>query len=145
MSLLYSDVEEELRAAVRQLLADRSPWRAVLTRAESGEPYDRALWRALAADIGCAGLPIPEKWGGAGASWRELAVVFEELGRAVAPVPFLGGVLATAALLACDETEAQTELLAAIAAGERVAVLAVPLSTPPGAPVPCRSAPTARR
>jgi alkylation response protein AidB-like acyl-CoA dehydrogenase len=136
MTLLYSDTEEELRASVQQLLADRSPWRAVLVRAESDEPYDRALWRALAADIGCAGLAIPEKWGGAGASWREVAVVLEELGRAVAPVPFLGGVLATAALLAGEETEAQTELLATIAAGERAAVLVLPLSTPPGAPVP---------
>jgi alkylation response protein AidB-like acyl-CoA dehydrogenase len=136
MTLLYSDVEDELRASIRQLLVDRSPWRSVLERAETEEPYDRALWRALAADVGCAGLAVPEKWGGAVASWREIAVVFEELGRAVAPVPFLGGALATAALLACDETEAHTELLATIAAGERAAVLVLPLSTPPQAPVP---------
>ena len=136
MTLLYSDVEEELRASVRQLLADRSPWRAVLARAESDQPYDRALWRALAAGVGCAGLAIPEKWGGAGASWREVAVVLEELGRAAAPVPFLGSALATAALLANGETEAQTELLAALAAGDRTAVLVIPLSTPPAAPVP---------
>src|SRR6266511_4421715 len=121
MTLLYSDVEEELRASVRQLLADRSPWRAVLARAESDQPYDRALWRALAAGVGCAGLAIPEKWGGAGASWREVAVVLEELGRAAAPVPFLGSALATAALLAT---------------GDRTAVLVIPLSTPPAAPVP---------
>jgi alkylation response protein AidB-like acyl-CoA dehydrogenase len=130
MSLLYTDVENELRGAVRQLLADRSPWSAVLQRTESDEPYDTGLWRTLGRDIGVAGLPVPEKFGGADASWREAAVVFEELGRAVAPVPHLGVAMATAALLAIDEDE----LLPRLAAGERTAALAVPLSTPPGPP-----------
>jgi alkylation response protein AidB-like acyl-CoA dehydrogenase len=132
MTLLYSEVEEELRASVRQLLADRSPWRSVLARTESDEPYDRALWRALATDIGCAGLAVPEKRGGAGASWREVAVVFEELGRSAAPVPFLGGAMATAALLATEDND----LLGPVAAGLQAAVLVLPLATPPDAPVP---------
>ena len=114
MTLLYSEVEQELRAAVRQLLADRSPWPTVLAGAEAAEPDDRTLWRTLAVDIGCAGLAVPEKFGGAGASWRESAVVAEELGRAVAPVPFLGSALATAALVACEDDQ----LLPAVASGE---------------------------
>jgi alkylation response protein AidB-like acyl-CoA dehydrogenase len=118
--LLYSDVEEELRASVRSLLADR----ADLSRLESPEPVDLKLWRTLAADLGCAGLPVPESAGGAGASWRETAVVLEELGRSVAPVPFLGNaVLATAALPADDP------LLPSLAAGSRIATLAVPVSS----------------
>jgi alkylation response protein AidB-like acyl-CoA dehydrogenase len=117
--LLYSDVEEELRASVRALLRDRTD----LSRLEGPEPVDLKLWRTLAVDLGCAGLPVPEEHGGAGASWRETAVVMEELGRAVAPVPFLGSaVLATAALPAGDP------LLAELAAGARTATLAVPLS-----------------
>jgi alkylation response protein AidB-like acyl-CoA dehydrogenase len=120
VSLLYSDVEEELRASVRALLRDR----ADLSRLEGPEPVDLKLWRTLAADLGCAGLPVPESEGGAGASWRETAVVMEELGRSVAPVPFLGSaVLATAALPPGDP------LLAELAAGTRTAALAVPLST----------------
>jgi alkylation response protein AidB-like acyl-CoA dehydrogenase len=120
VSLLYSDVEEELRASVRALLQDR----ADLSRLEGPEPVDLKLFRTLAADLGCAGLPVPESDGGAGASWRETAVVMEELGRCVAPVPFLGSaVLATAALPPGDP------LLAALAAGTRTATLAVPLST----------------
>jgi alkylation response protein AidB-like acyl-CoA dehydrogenase len=129
MSLLYSDVEEELRGSVRQLLADRAPWTAVLERTESDEPYDMRLWRALAADIGCAALPVPEKFGGAGASWREVAVVAEEVGRAVAPVPFLGATMATAALLAVEEEN----LLVEASAGARTVVAALALSTPPDA------------
>jgi alkylation response protein AidB-like acyl-CoA dehydrogenase len=127
--LLYGEVEEDLRASVRALLAERSPWTAVLARTEQDETTDMKLWRTLAAELGCAGLPVPEADGGGGASFRETAVVMEELGRAVAPVPFLGSaVMATAALLACGEHQ----VLAGLASGERTAALAVPLSTPPG-------------
>jgi alkylation response protein AidB-like acyl-CoA dehydrogenase len=132
MSLLYTDVEQELRASVRRLFETRSPSAAVLERVESDEPVDTPLWTALATDIGCAGLAIPEKLGGAGASWREVAVVAEEVGRAVAPVPFLGNALATAALLAAGDEE----LLPSIASGERTAVLVLPLGTPPGGAPP---------
>lgn len=98
--LLYDEVDEELRATVRGLLAARSPWSAVLARVESPEPYDTKLWATLAGEMGLAGLAVPEDAGGAGATWRQVAVVLEELGSAVAPVPYLGSaVLATAALL----------------------------------------------
>ncbi len=132
-SLLHSDDEQELRGSVRRLLADRADWATVLKRIETDEPYDAGTWRLLAAETGVAGLPVPEDAGGAGASWRETAVVAEELGRSVAIVPFLGSaVLSTAALLSAGETD----LLAQLAAGERTAALAVPLSTWPGAPFP---------
>lgn len=139
-NLLYSDVEQELRASVRQLLADRCPWRSVLDRVsgpgDPAEAADLALWRELAA-LGGAGLSVAEDLGGAGATARESSVVAEELGRAVAPVPFLGSaVLATSALTALDGREPVRALLADLAAGGRTAALAVPLSTAPGADFP---------
>ena len=71
-----------------------------LARIESAQTYDDKLWQAVAADLGCAGLLIPERDGGAGASYREAAAAAEALGSFVAPVPFLGSaVVATAALL----------------------------------------------
>lgn len=131
--LLYSEIENDLRSGVRAVLGDKAPWTDVLAGTEKDEPYDAALWDAVAARLGCAGLPVPEELGGAGATWRETAVVMEELGRAVAPVPFLtSSVLATAALLAAGERE----LLAELASGNRVAVLAVPFGTAPGAAAP---------
>jgi alkylation response protein AidB-like acyl-CoA dehydrogenase len=121
--LLYSETENELRAAVRGLLGDRADWPDVLARTETADTYDTGLWRALAADLGCAGLVIGEEHGGAGASWREAAVVAEEAGRHTAPVPFLGSaVTATAAALAAGDAE----LLAGLAAGDVTAALAVP-------------------
>lgn len=132
--LLYSTEEDALRAGVRSLLAERSTHADILERIETDTPYDQALWHALAAQIGVAGLAVPEEHGGAGASWRETAVVAEELGRSVAPTPFLGStVLATAALLALDDTDG---LLGPLAAGETTATLVVPLSTPPDSPFP---------
>jgi alkylation response protein AidB-like acyl-CoA dehydrogenase len=135
--LLYGEAETELRAAVRALLADRCGWSDVLARTQTAETYDTGLWRVLAAELGCAGLLIPESSGGAGASYREAAVVAEETGRAVAPVPFLGSaVAATAALLAAGDDE----LLTALAAGTSTAVLAVPFAAAAGA----RPEPTVR-
>ncbi|MFF4229306.1 acyl-CoA dehydrogenase family protein [Streptomyces sp. NPDC001820] len=136
--LLYSEAEDDLRAAVRSLLSDRGDTAAVLVRAEAGAPYDPELWKALAGDIGAAGLLVPEKLGGHGASHREAAVVLEELGRGVTPAPYLtSSVIATETLLALDtETAEVAELLAALAAGRRTAVLAVPLSASPHGPLP---------
>ncbi|WP_433232315.1 acyl-CoA dehydrogenase family protein [Actinomadura formosensis] len=136
--LLYSEIETDLRGSLRELLADKAPWTSVLAGTEKDEPYDAALWHAVAGRLGCAGLPVPEDLGGAGATWRETAVVLEELGRFAAPVPFLtSSVIATAALLAAGERE----LLAEVAAGEKIAVLAVPFSTGPGPVTPTVRAP----
>jgi alkylation response protein AidB-like acyl-CoA dehydrogenase len=133
--LSYTDVEQQLRASVRDLLTDRAPWTAVLARCESDQPYDLDLWKRLASDLGCAGLLVPPTYGGAGAGAREVAVVLEELGHAVTPVPFLGSaVLATSALLANPAAAAGE--LAQLAVGERTAALAIPLSTAPGSPFP---------
>lgn len=133
--LLYSEDEEALRAAVRSLLADRGAPATVLAALESGAPHDTGLWRALATDIGTAGLLVPEKLGGHGASAREAAVVLEELGRSVAPVPYLtSAVIAVTALLGCGDGAEVAAPLAALAAGRTVGVLALPLPTAPGTP-----------
>ncbi|WP_228979301.1 acyl-CoA dehydrogenase family protein [Streptomyces sp. DH12] len=128
--LLYSETETDLRAAVRALVADRAAPADLPGRVEDGG-MDPALWKALAADMGTAGLLVPEELGGQGASHREAAVVLEELGRAVTPVPYLtSAVVATEALLAAG-TGTAADLLGDLAAGRRVAVLAVPLSAGP--------------
>ena len=98
--LLYSDAERALSDALASLLADRGGLDKALARIESAQTYDDKLWQAVGADLGCAGLLIPERDGGAGASYREAAAAAEVLGSFVAPVPFLGSaVVATAALL----------------------------------------------
>ncbi|MET8803677.1 acyl-CoA dehydrogenase family protein [Streptomyces sp. NPDC004546] len=128
--LLYSEEEEALRAAVRDLLTDHCPPADVIARVESDAPHDLALWKSLAEGMGLAGLLVPEEQGGQGASAREVAVVLEELGRAVAPVPYLtSAVVATEALLACGDEE----LLGQLASGRTIGALAVGLHAAPGA------------
>jgi len=129
--LLYSEEEEALRSAVRDLLADHCDAPGVIARVESGAPHDLAAWKALADGMGLAGLLVPEDKGGQGATHREVAVVLEELGRAVAPVPYLSSaVVATEALLASDADD----LLAELASGRRIGALAVSLSVAAGGP-----------
>jgi alkylation response protein AidB-like acyl-CoA dehydrogenase len=125
-SLLYGETENELRAAVRSVLDDKSSWPAVRARIETAYTYDADLWHTLAAEVGCAGLLISEEQGGAGASFRETAVVAEEAGRALAAVPFLGSsVMATSALLWAGATD----LLSELADGQVTATLAVPFAS----------------
>jgi alkylation response protein AidB-like acyl-CoA dehydrogenase len=134
--LLYSDAERALSDALASLLADRGGLDKALERIESPQTYDDKLWHSVAADLGCAGLLIPERDGGAGASYREAAAAAEVLGSTVAPVPFLGSaVVATAALLSVPSGPA-ADLLREMADGGVTAALAVPFATGPGSGYP---------
>ena len=138
--LLYSDTEQALSDSLASLLADRGGPDKALARTESAETYDDALWHAVAAELGCAGLLIPERDGGAGASYREAASAAEALGAAVAPVPFIGSaVVATTALLSVASSApapAVTDLLRRMADGGVTTALAVPSATAPGRAFP---------
>ncbi len=126
LDLRYTEEQELLRDSVRAMLADHAPWARVLKVAESPEPDDADLWRLLAVETGLAALAVPEHLGGAGGTFAETAVVLEELGRACAPVPYLGTVVAARLLLHLGETD----LLRTVARGEAIA-LALPFSDGP--------------
>jgi alkylation response protein AidB-like acyl-CoA dehydrogenase len=160
--LLYSDSERALSDSLASLLADRGGAEKALARIESAQTYDDKLWQAVAADLGCAGLLIAERDGGAGASYREAAAAAEVLGSFAAPVPFLGSaVVATAALLSVASggaasgdsavsssgtpftpAKAAADLLKRMADGGVTAALAVPFASAPGSafPTPVRVA-----
>jgi alkylation response protein AidB-like acyl-CoA dehydrogenase len=72
--LLYSEEEEALRAAVRDLLADHCDAPGVIARVETDTPHNLALWKALTDGMGLAGLLVPEELDGQGATHREAAV-----------------------------------------------------------------------
>ncbi|MDJ0851844.1 MAG: acyl-CoA dehydrogenase family protein [Myxococcota bacterium] len=121
----FSDEHEDLRRTVRSFLEQESEESRVreLMADESG--FDAALWQRMAQELGIVGLIVDEPHGGAGFGNVELAIVMEEMGRALLCAPFLSSaVLATSALqLAADEV-AQKDLLPALASGERIATLA---------------------
>jgi alkylation response protein AidB-like acyl-CoA dehydrogenase len=105
--LRYSETERDLAAALADLLARAAAPADIIARTERPEPFDAKLWRTVAAEIGIAGLLIPEALGGAGASYRELAAAAEQFGAAVAPIPYLGSAaVATAVLLSAARAAA---------------------------------------
>lgn len=122
-NLLYTDVEDDLRATVRDLVHTRCPAEAVAATHDGDRSVVGPLWRSLAVDLGLAGLLVDESSGGAGASAREAAVVLEELGRSVAPVPFLTSAVVATVLLPPGD------LLGVLASGGRTAALTAPLSS----------------
>ncbi|WP_231650147.1 acyl-CoA dehydrogenase family protein [Gordonia sp. PS3] len=123
--LVPDEAEEDLRAAVRDLLSRRVSTDALIAAYDGAAPPD--LWREMAG-LGLAGLLIGEQHGGAGATPAVAAVVLEELGAISAHTPMLtSAVIATTVL----EEAGDTELLPGLADGSVVAALAVPFSADP--------------
>jgi acyl-CoA dehydrogenase len=91
MNFDFSDEQKQLKDQARRFLADKCPTQAVRAVLEGPEPFDRKLWQAL-AEMGYMGTAIPEQYGGLGAGYLELCIIAEELGRALAPVPFASSI-----------------------------------------------------
>lgn len=124
--LALTDEHDGLRATVRKFLADKCALDEVRRLADTDDGFDRAVWRALAEQIGLQALLVPDQHDGLGQGPVEAWVVFEELGRALYPGPFLATVaLATTALLQAGDAGASAAMLPGIAAGETIATLAV--------------------
>ena len=131
MNFDFSDAQKALKQQTRNFLraaCDTTVPRRVLEDAD--EPFARDLWRQISANES-PGIAIPEEYGGIGFGYLELCVVAEELGRAVAPVPFSSSVyLATEAVLLGGSEDQKQRLLPTLAAGESIGTFA--LSEGPG-------------
>ena len=85
---------------------------------------DQSLWQKV-LDMGWSGITIPEEFGGLGLGYLELCVITEELGRALAPIPFGSSVvLATEALLLFGDTAQKNQLLPQLVSGDAVGTVA---------------------
>ncbi|KPG01273.1 acyl-CoA dehydrogenase [Rhodopseudomonas sp. AAP120] len=125
MNFDFSDDQKQLRDQARRFLAEKCPPRAVRAVLEGKADYDRDLWKGL-AEMGFLGVAIPEEFGGTGAGHLELCVIAEELGRALAPVPFASTVyLAAEALLIAGSDEQKQKWLPKISSGEAIGTLAL--------------------
>jgi len=125
MNFDFSDEQKQLRDEARKFLTEKCPPKAVRAVLDGKAPYDRELWRGL-AEMGFLGVAIPESYGGAGAGHLELCVIAEEMGRALAPVPFSSTVyLAAEALLIAGSEAQKQKWLPKIAKGEAIGTLAL--------------------
>ncbi|HEX3334262.1 MAG TPA: acyl-CoA dehydrogenase family protein [Acidimicrobiales bacterium] len=126
MNFAFSDEQEELRAAVRRFLAEKSPETEVRRLMDTTEGYDPAVWSQMADQLGLQSLTIPEEFGGSGFTYVELLVVLEEMGAALLCAPSFSSVaLAANALLTSGDDEAKKSYLPGIASGETIATLAI--------------------
>lgn len=122
MSIAINEIHTELADVARSFLETvgaRQATRAMLDAPEEGRPE---FWEAL-AELGWLGLHIPEQHGGAGHGIPELVVVLDELGRAIAPGPFLPTVMASAVIAACGDDQQAKTWLPGLADGSITAAL----------------------
>jgi alkylation response protein AidB-like acyl-CoA dehydrogenase len=125
MNFDFSDDQKQLRDQARKFLTEKCSPKAVRVVLDGQADYDRELWKGL-AEMGFLGVAIPEEYGGAGAGHLELCVIAEEMGRALAPVPFSSTVYLAAEALLLAGSEAQKQgWLPKIASGEAIGTLAL--------------------
>jgi alkylation response protein AidB-like acyl-CoA dehydrogenase len=115
----HNEERDLLRQTVAALVDKHATPEAVRAAMESERGYDETLWRLLCEQVGAAALVVPEELGGAGGQLGDVAVVLEELGKALVPTPLLGTVLAELALLAAErpDTQALEQLVEGAAIG----------------------------
>lgn len=124
MDFGLSDDQVLFKDTLRRFLDAECPTTRVRTVMEGPDGHDRALWGAL-AELGIAGLLVPEAHGGAGLELLDAALAAEELGRAATPGPFLPAQMAAAALVASGDADAQAAWLPGLASGERLVTVAI--------------------
>ena len=127
MALVLTEEQTMLRDSARGLISDKAPLSHLrhLRDSKDATGFSRALWKEF-ADMGFAGLLVPEQLGGSGLGAVEAGVVMEEIGRTLLPSPFLStAVLAASALSRGGSGAQKAEHLPKIAAGALLASLAV--------------------
>ena len=126
MALVLTEDQELLAQTARDFVRANSPisrLRALLD-AQDSVGFSRDMWQEM-AQLGWAGILIPEEYGGAGMGLADLAVVLEAVGRNLAPEPFLSTVLLGGQLLAHTGSPEQKQTwLPGIATGEKILALA---------------------
>jgi acyl-CoA dehydrogenase len=136
MDFSFNEEQEDLKGLVTQIF-ERELTHERLKEVEAGdENFDRELWAKL-AEAGVLGIALPEDVGGGGYGFLEAAIVLEQVGRTVAPVPFLEAVVLGALPIAQFGTAEQRKaLLPGVASGETVltAALVEPANQDPLAP-----------
>ena len=124
MNFDFSDDQKMLRDQAHKFLSEKCTTKTVRKVFEGEHGYDKDLWKQI-AEMGWHGTAIPEEFGGLGLGYLELCVIAEELGRALAPVPFSSTVyLFAEAILAAGTDEQKKKYRPKIASGELIGTFA---------------------
>jgi alkylation response protein AidB-like acyl-CoA dehydrogenase len=112
-----TDEQQAIKEAARGFLAKNYKSERIRELADSELGFDDSDWQEMAG-LGWTGLALPEEWGGQGLGIVDLAVLFEELGYALAPTPLLSVTAAGLALATYGSDEQKERWLRPLAAGE---------------------------
>jgi alkylation response protein AidB-like acyl-CoA dehydrogenase len=123
MDFGLTDDQRQIQATARELLSERSRFERVRAHAEDRR-FDDEMWREL-CELGWPGIAVSERYGGQGLGSVELSILCEELGAAVAPVPFLPTVLACALIEHAGSEEQRERWLPRLASGETAGAVGV--------------------
>jgi alkylation response protein AidB-like acyl-CoA dehydrogenase len=125
MNLALSEEQEMLRKMARDFLTDKLPKTVVKEIEQSEAGYSPELWQEMAG-LGWMGLALPEKYGGSGMSFLDLAILLEEMGRACLPGPYFSSVILGGLTIADAGSDEQKQAyLPKIASGEIIFTLAL--------------------
>ncbi len=113
-----TDEQQAIKSTARDFLAARYKSERIRALAETEDRFEQSDWQEM-ADLGWAGLALPEEWGGQGLGVVELAVLFEEMGYALAPSPLLSTTLVGLALTLCGSDDQRDRYLGPLAGGEK--------------------------
>ncbi len=112
-----TDEQQAIKSTAHDFLAARYKSERIRELAESENGFEQSDWEEM-TELGWPGLALPEEWGGQGLGIVDLAVLFEEMGYALAPSPLLSNTVAGLALSLCGSDEQCERFLRPLAAGE---------------------------
>jgi alkylation response protein AidB-like acyl-CoA dehydrogenase len=125
MDFTLSEEQEMVRKSARDFLADKCPKTYVKQMEMDEKGYSPALWKEM-AELGWQGLALPEKYGGSGMGFLDLAILQEEMGRATLPSPFFATVILGAMpILEFGGDKQKSGYLPGIAAGKTIVTMAL--------------------
>jgi len=120
MDFSFTEEQEMLRILARDFLAKECPKAKVREMDKNERGYDPKIWHSM-AELGWMGLIFPEEYGGMGASFVDLVILIEEMGRNILPGPFFSTIaLCALPVLEYGSPEQKTEFLPQIAKGEAI-------------------------
>jgi alkylation response protein AidB-like acyl-CoA dehydrogenase len=120
MDFGFTEEQDMLRISARDFLAKECPKSRVREMAKDERGYDLQVWHRM-AELGWMGLVLPEEYGGMAASFMDLVILMEEMGRNIVPGPFFSTVaLCALPLLEHGSSDQKTEFLPQMAKGEAI-------------------------
>jgi len=123
MDLSLTAAQKKLQETARDFLKKELPWTTMQKINESASGFSPELWKKT-VDLGWVGMGIPKNYGGGGYDMLDIAVIFDEMGRALLPGPYLSAILCGSIINEAGSDKQKKDLLPQIASGKKIIAFA---------------------